>query len=269
MIRICLAGATGWVGRALVPAIISSSDLDLVGAVSRSFAGKNLGEVLNLPEFSLRLSGNVDHALESETDVMIDYTSPDAAKSNVLSAVSRHVHVVLGTSGLSDTDYEEIDVEARRNGVGVIAAGNFAISAVLLLHFASIAARFMPSWEIIDYAHAKKVDAPSGTARELAYRLSQVGTPSEGVPVKEIRGLSESRGATLNNSQVHSIRLPGYVIGAEVVFGKSDQRLSLRYDGGAGPEPYIDGTLLAVRRVTKTVGLTRGLDSLFEFEKSR
>ena len=264
MIRICVAGATGWVGRSLVPAIVAAPDLELVGAVSRAARGKTLGEVLGIPELPLRVSGSVEEALEIATDVLIDYTSPESAKANVLHAIGRKVRVVLGTSGLDDKDFAEIDEAARRHGVGVLAAGNFAISAVLLQHFAAIAARYMPSWEVIDYADAGKPDAPSGTTRELVNRLAQVRKPEVEIPIGATQGFPEARGLTLNGTQIHSIRLPGFVIAAEVIFGKPNELLSLRYTGGSGAEPYVDGTLLAARRVEGFAGLRRGLDQVLD-----
>lgn len=264
MIRICVAGATGWVGRSLVPAIVAAPDFELVGAVSRSAQGKALGEALGLPSLTLPVSGTVEEALAVATDVLIDYTSPESVKANVLHAIGRKVYVVLGTSGLNDDNYQEIGEAAQRHGVGVLAAGNFAISAVLLQHFATIAARYMPSWEVIDYSDASKPDAPSGTTREIVHRLSTVRAPEVEIPIGETQGSPEARGLTLNGTQVHSIRLPGYVIGSEVIFGKPNERLSLRYDGGSGAEPYVDGTLLAVRRVSGFAGLRRGLDQVLD-----
>src|ERR1700681_1884448 len=122
MIRICVAGATGWVGRSLVPAIVAAPDLEMVGAVSRAAAGKSLGEVLGISGLALQVSGTVEEALAAATDVLIDYTTPESVKANVLEAIGRKVHVVLGTSGLNDHDYQEIDEAARRHGVGVLAA---------------------------------------------------------------------------------------------------------------------------------------------------
>ena len=264
MIRICVAGATGWVGRSLVPAIVAAPDLEMVGAVSRAAAGKSLGEVLGISGLALQVSGTVEEALAAATDVLIDYTTPESVKANVLEAIGRKVHVVLGTSGLNDHDYQEIDEAARRHGVGVLAAGNFAISAVLLQNFAAVAAKYMPSWEVIDYSDASKPDAPSGTTREIVHRLSKVRAPEVEIPIGETQGSPEARGLALNGTQIHSIRLPGYVIACEVIFGKPNERLSLRYDGGSGAEPYVDGTLLAVRRVTSFVGLRRGLDHVLE-----
>jgi len=264
VIRVCVAGATGWVGRSLVPAIVAAPDVELVGAVSRAAHGKALGEVLSIAGLSLVVSGTVEEVLRVPADVLIDYTSPESVKANVLCAIGRKVHVVLGTSGLNDDDYREIDEAAQRHGVGVLAAGNFAISAVLLQHFAQTAARYMPSWEVIDYSDASKPDAPSGTTREILHRLSTIRAPEVEIPISETQGSPEARGLTLNGTQIHSIRLPGYVLAAEVIFGKPNERLSLRHDAGSGAEPYVDGTLLAVRRVNSFVGLRRGLDQVLD-----
>lgn len=263
-IRVCMSGVSGWVGRAMAPAIMEAEDLELVGAVSRKYAGKPLSTITGNDAHSITISGTVEEALGAQTDVMIDYTSADAVKPNILAAVNHGVHCVVGSSGLTDDDYGDIHRAALENHVGVVAAGNFAISAALLLHFATIAARFMPSWEIIDYASGGKPDAPSGTARELAYRLSLVGKPHFQVSPDRIVGPRDSRGASLNGNQVHSVRLPGHIIGSEVVFGRPDERLVLKYDGGSGAGPYIEGSFLAARKVQGLVGLTRGLDKLLD-----
>ncbi len=263
-IKVCVAGASGWVGKEIVRKISESVDMELSGAVSRTYSGKFLSDITGNGEHTLIVSGTVREALKRETEVMIDYTSAEAVKTNVLDAISLGVNCVIGSSGLSDDDYGEIDSLASKRGVGVVAAGNFSLSSALLLHFSTIAARLMRSWEIIDYASDMKPDSPSGTARELAYRLSRVSTPEFRIPPDKIIGERESRGLTLNGNQVHSVRLPGYVIGTEVIFGRKDERLILRYEGGTGADPYIDGTLLAVRKVQRLKGLTRGLDKLLD-----
>ena len=261
-IRICIAGCTGWIGRELVSAVVKSEDLTLVGAVSRRSSGKDIGQLLGLKTFSLIISGTVKDALRTQTDVLIDYTSPDVIKSNVLTAIDMGVHTVIGTSGLTDDDYLEINKAAKKKGVGVFAAGNFAISAALMLHFATIAAKFMPGWEIVDYASSTKIDSPSGTAYEIANRLSGIGKPENTVPDSKINGPLESRGFNVNGTHVHSVRLPGYVIGSDVIFGGKDERLILRFEAGTLPDSYIEGTLLAARKVKEMRGLTRGLDKL-------
>lgn len=264
MIRICLAGATGWAGSELARAIAMSADLSLVAAVARRNAGTVLGEVLGEPRLTCRIYASASEALENPCDVFVEYTGPQSAKANSLTALEHGAHVVVGTSGLTGADFSEIDVVARNQRRGVLACGNFALTAVLLQKFAESAAKLIPQWEIIDYAHDDKLDAPSGTARELAARLSNVRQPEPTIPIDKTVGSREARGATLSGSQVHSVRLPGYVISAEVIFGMTDQRLSIRHDSGSSARPYVDGALIAIRKVSTLVGVHRGLDSVLD-----
>jgi 4-hydroxy-tetrahydrodipicolinate reductase len=264
-IRICLAGATGWAGSALSRGIFEAPDLELVAGVSRSHAGKILGEVLGLPGMDTPIFGTVSESLKTHPDVFVEYTKPEAAKSNILLALRSNAHVVVGTSGLSDENYREIEEVATQMNRAVLAVGNFALTAVLLQKFAEMAAKYIPHWEIIDYAHAGKRDVPSGTALQLANRLSRVRESQLDIPLEEVQGPKESRGARLQGTQVHSIRLPSYVISIDTIFGMPDQRFVLRHESGTSAEPYVDGALLAIRKVGTLVGLHRGLDSVMEF----
>jgi 4-hydroxy-tetrahydrodipicolinate reductase len=264
VIKVCLAGATGWAGSELARAIARSQDLTLVAAVSRKHAGRRLGDVLGEPRLDCPVYLSAAEALVNPCDVFVEYTKPEVAKTNILSALKSGAHVVVGTSGLTSGDYEEIDSVARKTNRGALACGNFALTAVLLQRFAEVAARLIPQWEIIDYAHDDKRDAPSGTVRELAARLSKVRHPEPTVPVDQCDGPREARGATVSGSQVHSIRLPGYVISAEIIFGAPDQRLTIRHDSGNTAHPYVDGAMLAIRKVSTLVGLHRGLDSVLD-----
>lgn len=261
-LNVCIAGATGWVGKPLCLAVSEADDLSLVGAVSRTHSGHSLKDAIGDPNIDLRVSGSVAEALETPTDVLVDYTNADVVKANVMTAIRKGVYVVIGSSGLTDEDFVEINQAALANKVGVIAAGNFAITAVLLQRFACEAAKYLSHWEIIDYASDAKKDAPSGTTRELAFRLSEIRQPEVTHPISETIGERESRGTTLNGSQIHSIRLPSYVISVEAIFGAKDERLTIRHDAGSGAEPYIQGTLLAIREVRNHVGLVRGLDKI-------
>jgi 4-hydroxy-tetrahydrodipicolinate reductase len=258
---VCVAGATGWTGRAIAEAVLAAPDLALGGAVARSAAGRDLGEAWGGAANGVIVSGDVASAL-TDVDVLVDYTAPDAVKANTLAAVQAGVHVVIGTSGLSAQDFAEIDEAARQGGVGVVAAGNFSITAAMAQAAALLVAPFLPHREIIDYASLAKPDAPSGTARELAERLEQVAANELAVPVGDTVGFPEARGATIAGTQVHSLRLPSFVVSTEVVFALPDERLSIRHDAGGTPEPYVAGTLLAVRAASTQVGLVRGLDTL-------
>ena len=263
-IKVCLAGATGWAGSELARGIAKTADLELSAAVARRQAGQLLGDALGVPALTARIHATAAEALAEPCDVFVEYTKPASAKANILAALERGVHVVVGTSGLTEADYAQIDDAARAQQRGVLACGNFALTVVLLQKFAETAARLIPQWEIIDYAHDDKVDVPSGTARELAFRLSKVRAPQPTVPVERAIGPRETRGASVSGTQVHSIRLPGYVIGAEIVFGMPDQRLTIRHDSGGSARPYVDGALLAIRKVGGLVGVHRGLDSVLD-----
>jgi 4-hydroxy-tetrahydrodipicolinate reductase len=248
MTRVCVAGVTGWTGSAVAAAVEAAEDLELVSGVSRSDPAS---------------FDSVAQALDGVTaDVLVDYTHAAVVKDNVLAALERGVGVVVGSSGLTAEDYEEIDAAARARAVGVVAAGNFSLTAALLLRFAGEAARHFQAWEVIDYASASKPDAPSGTARELAERLDSVGHPELGVPLDEVHGAREARGATIAGTQVHSLRLPSFTVSTEVIFSADGERLTLRHDAGDSAAPYVAGTLLAVRALAGRVGLTRGLDQL-------
>jgi 4-hydroxy-tetrahydrodipicolinate reductase len=205
--------------------------------------------------------GSVSEALDG-VQVLVDYTSHDAVLGNTLAAVERGVSVVIGSSGLSANDFTDIDEAARNAGVGVVAAGNFSLTAAMAQAAAVLVARFLPNREIIDYASAAKPDAPSGTARELAERLATVNATGIEVPVNRTSGRPEARGADVAGTQIHSLRLPGFVVSTEVVFALPDERLTIRHDAGPTPTPYVAGTLLAIRAATARTGLVRGLDTL-------
>jgi 4-hydroxy-tetrahydrodipicolinate reductase len=264
-INVCVAGATGWAGSALARGILETPDMQLVAGISRGHAGKTLGQALGIHGLATPIFATVEDALTTKPDVLVEYTKPEAAKSHVLSALRGGAHVVVGTSGLTNEDYNEINAVANKVKRGVLAAGNFALTAVLLQKFAEMAAKYIEHWEVIDYAHADKKDVPSGTARELANRLSRVREAKLEVPLQEVIGPKETRGARLQGTQIHSVRLPGYVISVDAVFGMTDQKLILRHEAGTSAEPYVNGALLAIREVGKLVGLHRGLDSVMKF----
>ena len=226
-IRVCLAGAAGWAGSALARRIAQSDTISLVAAVSRTHAGRILGEVLAEPRLTCAVYATAEQALAHPCDVLVEYTKPEVAKANSLAALRREAHVVIGTSGLTDTDYAEIAAAADKHHCGVLAVANFALTAVLLQKFAKVAAKYIPQWEIIDHAQGDTKDAPNGTAREL-------------------------------------VRLPGYTISAEIIFGMPDQKLSIRHDSGTSPQSYVDGALVAIRKVGSLAGLHRGLDTVLD-----
>jgi 4-hydroxy-tetrahydrodipicolinate reductase len=262
MINVCFAGITGWTAAPIADAIEAADDLALTAGVSRSAAGQGLGEVTGLDNDGW-VYATVGEALASApVDVLVDYTSAAAVRGHVRAAVEAGVHAVIGTSGLTEDDYQELDGLARVRGVGVIAAGNFSVMAAVLRRAATLAAQHLDYWEIVDYASQTKPDVPSGTSRELAETLARVHRPRPAVALSDLHGPAEARGADVAGTRIHSVRLPSFVVTTEIVFGGPGERLILRHDPGLTPEPYVPGTLLAIRRVAEVPGVRRGLDSL-------
>lgn len=262
MLNVCFAGVTGWTAAAIVAAIETAPDLALTAGVARRAAGQTLAEATGRA-FDGSVYATVPEALASApVDVVVDFTKAHAVRDNVWAAIGAGRHVVIGTSGLTADDYADLDRHAREHGVGVLAAGNFSVGAAVLRRAATMAAEHLAHWEIIDYASATKGDVPSGTARELAETLGQVRRPAGAVPLADLHGPVEARGADVAGSRVHSVRLPSFVVSTEVVFGGTGERVIMRHDPGQSADPYVAGTLLAIRRVGEAVGVRRGIDSL-------
>lgn len=151
-IRVVLAGVTGWVGRALLPAIDQAKDVTIVGAVGRSAAGQDAGVAVGIRSIGVTVADNLDDALDIPSDVVIDYTKPSVVKRHALLSIAKGRHLVIGTSGLTEEDYRELESVAATASRGIIAAGNFSITATLMRKFAIEAAHYIPDVEIIDYA---------------------------------------------------------------------------------------------------------------------
>jgi 4-hydroxy-tetrahydrodipicolinate reductase len=247
MLRILVAGVTGWTGAPLARAIEAAPDLELAGGIAR-----NGGDHASV----------ADAVAAVDADVLVDYTSAAAVRGNVDAGLSAGLHVVVGSSGLIEADYAELDTTARAAGRAVVAAGNFSVLAATLVHAATLAAAHVEHWEVIDYGKSAKPDAPSGTARELAARLSEVKPPRPAEHDADLIGPPEARGASVDGTRVHSLRLPGYVLSTDVILATPDERLVVRHEAGASADPYIAGTLLAIRRAPDFTGVVRGLDRL-------
>ncbi|MBV7380423.1 4-hydroxy-tetrahydrodipicolinate reductase [Maritimibacter dapengensis] len=256
MMKVCMAGATGLSGSVIAQGIVDAEDMELSACVSRSHAGQS---ILGAPCYS-----SVSDALSgADWDVLIDYTALSVVKENALTAIEAGRHVVIGTSGLKADDFEHIDAAARAKGVGVVASGNFALTAALMTRFSLIAAAYLDWFEIIDYSRPKKTDAPTGTARELAERMGDVKKPAHEVDPSSVKGEPGLRGGTINGVQVHSLRMPSYSATVTSTFANGNSRLTITHDADShSADILVPGTLLAARRVVDLVGVTRGLDQL-------
>lgn len=260
-LKICLAGSTGGVGRQLARAILATPDLTLHSAVARRAAGQDIGTAIGDKPAGLLIQADIEAALDAKPDVLVDYTHPSAIKRHVLAAVARKIPVVVGTSGMNAADHDQIEHAAVKAGVGV-ATGNFALTAALMQHFALIAARYVPHWEVLEYCKSEKPDAPSGTATELAEQLSAVRPPVYAIPPDKMIGPAGARGADIHGTRVHAVRLPGLSAACEVIFGMPGERIAIRHDMQSSDAIFVEGTLLAARKVREFKGIVRGLDKL-------
>ena len=223
MIDVCVSGAGGRMGQAVVGAVTREDDMRVAMSVDPTLGGQ--------PDSYENLAA----ALASGTpEVMVDFTIPDTVFANVTAALRAGVHVVVGTTGLTDAQVDEIRALAEGGTANALIAPNFAVGAVLMMRFAAEASRHMPKAEIIELHHDRKLDAPSGTALRTAGLM-------EGDPV------------------VHSVRLPGLVAHQEVILGGHDETLTIRHDS-LSRESFMPGVVMAVRAVRSRPGLTMGLE---------
>lgn len=254
MIKVLVNGALGRMGRTVVAAVNADSELELVGAVD-IVAGNVAG---------LTVETDLDAALKKfSPDVMVDFTRPNVVFGNVMTALANKVSPVVGTTGLSDADKEQIRIAAEKFSTPAFIAPNFALGAVLMMLTAQRIARYMPDVEIIELHHDNKLDAPSGTAELTAKMISEVRPPhAQGHP-DEVERLPHVRGAQVDGIRIHSVRLPGYVAHQEVIFGGLGQTLTIRHDS-TGRDSFMPGVVLACKKVRSLTGLTIGLDKLLD-----
>ena len=251
MIRVAVAGYMGRMGSTVVGAVSAAEDMEVICGID-PFAVE--GE---LPGFK-----TVAEAIEAcEFDVMVDFTAPTAVEGNVRTALAAGINCVVGTTGLSTETLESMAASAPE-GTCLFYAPNFTTGAVLMMQFAKAAAPFFPEAEVIEFHHAKKKDAPSGTAVRTAQMISAArdGRVSDAPGSEtEIAGCEGARGALVDGVPVHSVRSMGFIATQEVIFGSLGQTLTIKHDSW-DRQSYMPGVLLGIRSVGEREGLIVGLE---------
>jgi len=261
-IKVVVHGASGRVGKEVVNALCHDPEFQIVGAVEKAVDGKTLtlpGGKGRVP-FSADLSAILS---KCKPHVVVDFSLADAAKKALPVILSQNVHVVTGTTGFSQEDLAELDRLAKAHKVGIIAAPNFSMGAVVLTHLARLAAKHFDYAEVIEMHHERKVDAPSGTALAAARAMIEARGKPFIYPPTTKESLSGCRGGQLDGVAIHSVRSPGYMAHLEVILGSAGQTLTLRHDQSSR-EAFMPGVKLAVKEVVRRKGLIYGLDSLLE-----
>ena len=265
MIAVGVVGACGRMGRVVCRAVAEQQDMRFVAAVDRSHVGESVGKMVGDPALDLVVSGALDALLGSGAEVAVDFTHPDVVRDNIRWAVSHGLHVVVGTTGLTVDDHDDIAKQLAAEGSrsNVVACSNFAVGAALMQRFAALGARYLPAAEVIELHHEGKADAPSGTAMATARRIAAARDGRSG-EVASRETVAGARGGEVEGIRVHSVRLPGLVAHQEVILGGLGQTLTIRHDS-TDRTSFVPGVLLAVREVAGRPGLTVGLDTLLGF----
>ena len=240
MIYVAVLGARGRMGSEVVRAVEAADDLALAAAL-------DVGDELDL----------------SGADVAVDFTHPDAVMGNLRSCVEAGVHAVVGTTGFDEARLTELRELLQGKDQGILVAPNFGIAAVLMMQFAAQAARWFESVEVIELHHAKKADAPSGTARRTAELIAQARQGMDPMPDATTTSLDGARGADVDGVRVHAVRLAGLVAHQEVILSGAGESLTIRHDS-YDRASFMPGVLLGVREIGRRPGLTVGLEHLLD-----
>ena len=242
--RVGVLGAKGKVGATMVQAVEAAHDLTFT-------AGVDAGDPLSM-------------FADRHTEVVIDFTHPDVVMDNLKFLIDNGIHAVVGTTGFTDERLSQVEAWLEQSRTtAVLIAPNFAIGAVLSMHFAKQAARFFESAEIIELHHPQKADAPSGTAARTARLIADARKGLPPNPDATSTGMDGARGADVDGIPVHSVRLAGLVAHQEVLFGTQGETLTIRHDS-LDRTSFVPGVLLAVRTVREHPGLTVGLEPILD-----
>jgi len=265
--RVGVVGAGGKMGQEVCRTVLGRPGLALVAAVDPLLAGAELGAVIGADAGPLTMSGDLEELAVARADVVVDFTRIDAARLTLAYCAEAGIHAVVGTTGFTEEDYDDLRRRFAGPGSGApncIVAANFAIGAVLMMRFAELAAPYFSGAEIVELHHDGKLDAPSGTALVTAERMAAARTgPGAFRPDPTVTSVLEGSrgGAGPAGIRIHSVRLAGLVAHQEVILGGAGQSLTIRHDS-YDRSSFMDGVVLAVESVAERPGLTLGLEPL-------
>lgn len=241
MYKVIVNGAQGKMGSTTCQAISNSGNYELVAGLDRE--------------------DSLDTAINShDVDIVIDFTNALSVYDNAKAILNNKVKCVIGASGLSQGQVDELAELAKSKQTGCIIAPNFSIGAILMMHFAKVAARFLPEVEIIETHHQQKLDAPSGTAVKTAQLIEKARSYAKNtIHCEEL--YAGARGAEVHDVTIHSLRLPGYIASQQVMFGSEGENLTLLHNS-ISRECFMPGVLLACDEVLRLDSLVYGLENL-------
>ncbi|HSI68148.1 MAG TPA: 4-hydroxy-tetrahydrodipicolinate reductase [Planococcus sp. (in: firmicutes)] len=264
-IRVAVAGARGKMGQEAVHTVMKDPDMELVSVLDYKDIGATLADTEFFPpEYQVPVYTDMDELhRDTSPDVLVDLTSPESVYKHTKRALELSIRPVVGTTGFSDEELEELTVLSEDTKIGCIIAPNFAVGAVLMMKFAEQAAKYLPEIEIIEMHHDQKLDAPSGTAMKTANLVSQQrAVRNQGHP-REKETLPGARGANYDGMRIHSVRLPGLVAHQQVLMGGEGQLLTIRHDS-FNRGSFMSGVALSIKTVMEKEELIYGLEHIIE-----
>ena len=257
-IRVVVHGVLGKMGQEVLNAVSRESGLEPVGGADLAAQQASL-DLANGPG-SIPISSSLADVIDG-ADVVVDFTNSDGAASVMRTAAPRKVNVVIGSTGLTEANYQEAESLANEHQVGIMIAPNFALGCVLMIHLAKVASRFFDYADLTEVHHEAKIDAPSGTAIAIAQAAVEGKGGSFVAPKAEKETLLGTRGGDYDGVSIHSGRMPGRVAHHELVFGTLGQTLTIRHDS-INRESFMPGVIMAIRATVESKGLTVGLENL-------
>ena len=255
MLQVGVFGAGGRMGATVCEAVAADPELELVAAVDPNRVGATAGGAVTVADRQV--------VADAEADVVVDFTIAEAARDNLIWLAEQRIHAVVGTTGFTEEDFARFDAAFTSAGRACIVAPNFAISAVLMMRFAELAAPYFDTAEVIELHHDAKIDAPSGTARLTVEKMAAAsGTwapdPTEHEMLSGVRGADGPAGI-----RVHAVRMRGMMAHHEVILGTEGQTLTIRQDS-TDRSSFMPGVLAAVKAASDCSGLIVGLDALLD-----
>ena len=259
-IKVGVIGAAGRMGATVCHAVHADPDLELVGGIDASGLGEPLAN-FGGPDIGLAIGGTVGELVGAGAEVVVDFTIAPAARENLPLVAAAGMHAVVGTTGFTDDDLATLG--SAFSSSNCVVAANFAISAVLMMRFAEIAAPFFDTAEIIEYHHNNKIDAPSGTAVTTVERMAAASDEWAADPTEDEVYRGARGGAGPAGIRVHGVRMHGMLAHQDVILGAEGQTLTIRQDS-YDRSSFMPGVVLACKRVGAHPGLTLGLDTLLD-----
>jgi 4-hydroxy-tetrahydrodipicolinate reductase len=263
-IKIVVAGPRGRMGREAVQLVTATDHFELVAAVDHKNGGKKLGDVEGFKGLEAPVYENLEECLKThKPDVLIDLTTPKVGMYHTKTALQNGVRPVVGTTGFSKEDLQELESICKEKEIGCIIAPNFAVGAVLMMKFSKMAAKYFPDVEIIELHHNQKLDAPSGTSLKTAQLISEVRSKKQQGHPSEKETIQGARGANVDGMHIHSVRLPGLIAHQQVLFGSEGESLTIRHDS-YNRASFMTGVKLAVEAIINIDVLVYGLENIID-----